>query len=130
MLKYDSFKPTIKYEITPCATKTIIKRFNFFCIIYKKKCQASQQEKKKAKHNKLSNGLNNNIRKKPIDLSIKNKQIASCSNLSFGTLLSLSGYIDTESTENFFLFLIWRMNTNFQEPNQKKYQKCFFIQDL
>ena len=66
---------------------------------------SSQSTKeRKAKYNELSNGLNINIRKKPIDLSIKNKQIASCSNLLFGTLLSLSGYIDTELTDSFFCF--------------------------
>ena len=66
---------------------------------------SSQSTKeRKAKYNELSNGLNINIRKKPIDLSIKNKQIVSCSNLLFGTLLSLSGYIDTELTDSFFCF--------------------------
>ena len=37
-----------------------------------------------------------NFRKIPIDLSIKNKQIAFCSNLPFG-ILSLSSYVDIAS---------------------------------
>ena len=43
----------------------------------------SSQSKKerKAKYNELSNNLNISIRKKPIDLNVKNKQIAFCSNL-------------------------------------------------
>ena len=64
----------------------------------------SSQSKKerKAKYNELSNNLNISIRKKPIDLNVKNKQIAFCSNLFFGTLLSSSSYVDTESTDSFF----------------------------
>ena len=71
----------------------------------------------KAKLNKLSNDLNirlikrnrnfilymksyinngENLRKKSIDLSIKNKQKTFCSNLPFG-ILSLSSYVDIES---------------------------------
>ena len=71
-------------------------------IIIKKKSQASQQIKRKAKYNELSNNLNINIRKKPIDLSIKNKNIAFCSNLPFVTLLSPSSYVGTELTNSFF----------------------------
>ena len=37
-----------------------------------------------------------NLNKKPIDLSIKNKQIAFCSNLPFG-IISFSGYIDIKT---------------------------------
>ena len=74
----------------------ILKDLYFFRVVYIKKCRASQQKKE------LSNNLNINIRKKPIDLSIKNKQIAFCSNLPFGTLLSPSSYVDTESTNSFF----------------------------
>ena len=36
-----------------------------------------------------------NLRKKPINLSIKNKQIGFCSNLPF-RILSFSSYVDTE----------------------------------
>ena len=74
-------------------------------------------KERKAKFNKLSNDLNiklikgnknfilyakdcinnaENLRKKPINLSIKNKQTASCSNLTFG-ILSFSSYVDIES---------------------------------
>ena len=74
-------------------------------------------KERKAKFNKLSNDLNiklrkgnknfilyvkhdiNNgeiLRKKPINLSIKNKQTAFCSNLSIG-MLSFSSYVDIES---------------------------------
>ena len=44
------------------------------------------------------NYINNreNLRKIPIDLSIKNKQIAFCPNLPFG-ILSLSSYLDIAS---------------------------------
>ena len=64
---------------------------------------SSQSTKdRKAKYSKLSNNLNINIIKKPIELSIKNKQIAFCSNLPFGTLLSPSSYADTESANSFF----------------------------
>ena len=69
---------------------------------YKKKCQASQQIKSKAKYNELYNNLNINIGKKPIDLSIKNKKITFCSNLPFVTLLSPSSYVGTELTNSFF----------------------------
>ena len=41
-------------------------------------------------------------------------------------LISPSSYVDIESTDTFFL--IQRMNTNFQELNQNKYQKYLFIQ--
>ena len=46
----------------------------------------------------MKNYINNgeNLKKKPIDLSIKNKQIAFCSNLPFG-VLSLSSNVDIES---------------------------------
>ena len=30
MLKYDSFRNTVKYAITPCTPKIIIKKFYFF----------------------------------------------------------------------------------------------------
>ena len=30
MFKYDSFRPTVKYAITPCTPKIIIKYFYFF----------------------------------------------------------------------------------------------------
>ena len=74
-------------------------------------------KERKAKFNKLSNDLNiklikgnknfilyakdcinngENLRKKPINLSIKNKQTAFCSNLPFG-ILSFSSYVDIES---------------------------------
>ena len=45
----------------------------------------SSQSKKerKAKYNELSNNLNISIRKKHIDLNVKNKQIAFCSNFFF-----------------------------------------------
>ena len=46
----------------------------------------------------MKNNINNgeNLRKKPIDLSIKNKQITFCLNLPFG-ILSSSSYVDIES---------------------------------
>ena len=96
MLKYSLFRPTVKYVTTPCTPKIIAKKFYFFFAPYIKKCQASQQK------TKLSNDLNINNREKPIDLSIKNKQMTFCSNLPFGTLLSLWTYVDTESTDIFF----------------------------
>ena len=74
-------------------------------------------KERKAKFNKLPNDLNiklikrnknfilygkdcinngENLRKKPINLSIENKQTAFCSNLPFG-ILSFSSYADIES---------------------------------
>ena len=46
----------------------------------------------------MKNYINNgkNLNKKPLNLSIKNKQIAFCSNLPFW-LLSFSSYVDIES---------------------------------
>ena len=79
-----------------------IKRPLFFSRRIYKKMSSQSTKERKAKYNELSNNLNINIRKKPIDLSIKNKQIAFCSNLPFGTLLSPSSYVDTESTNSFF----------------------------
>ena len=72
-----------------------------------------------AKFNKLSNDMNvklikrkrifinngRNLRKKPTDLSIKNKQIAFCSNLPFGLLLSPSRIL--------FLLMHRQTNTSF-----------------
>ena len=52
-------------------------------------------KERKVKHNELSNDLNINNRQKPVDLRT-NKQIAPCSHLPFGTILSLSGHIGTE----------------------------------
>ena len=101
MLKYSLFKPTVKYVTTPCTTRIITKKVYFFFAPYIKKCKA-KYNKWKAKYNKLSNDLNINNREKPIDLSIKNKQMAFCSNLPFGTLLSLWTYVDTESIDSFF----------------------------
>ena len=52
----------------------------------------------------MNNYINNgeNLDKMPIDLSIKNKQIAFCYNLPFG-ILSLSGNVDIESMNfNYF----------------------------
>ena len=51
----------------------------------------------------MKNYINNgeNLRKKPIDLSIKNKQIAFCSNLPFG-ILPLSSCVDIEFNECYF----------------------------
>ena len=51
----------------------------------------------------MKNCINNgeNLRRKPIDLSIKNKQIAFCSNLPFG-ILSLSSCVDIEFNECYF----------------------------
>ena len=49
-------------------------------------------------HEKINNKI---INKKPIDLSIKNKQIALCSNSPFG-ILSFSNYVDIESMNNIF----------------------------
>ena len=34
MLKYDSFRPTVKYAIIPCTPKIIIKNFTLFFIKY------------------------------------------------------------------------------------------------
>ena len=60
-------------------------------------------KERKAKYNELSNNLNINIRKKPIDLSIKNKEIIFCSNLPFAILLFPLSYVaNTESTNSFF----------------------------
>ena len=42
----------------------------------------------------INNGKN--LNKKPIDLSIRNKQIAFCSNLPFG-ILSFSNYVDIKA---------------------------------
>ena len=52
----------------------------------------------------MKNYVNNgqNLNKKPIDLSIKNKQIAFCSKLSFG-ILSFSSYVDVETMNIIFL---------------------------
>ena len=79
-------------------------------------------KKTKANFNKLSNYLkiklikgnrsfifymkdyiNNekNLNKKPIDLSIKNKQVAFCSNLPFG-ILSFSSYVNIETMNIIF----------------------------
>ena len=80
----------------------------FFFSFYKKEEMSSLSTKEtKAKFNKLSNDLNiklvtgsrnfifyinsyiykrENLRKRPIDLGIKNKQIAFCPNLLFGIL--------------------------------------------
>ena len=69
---------------------------------------SSQSTKEReAKYNELSNNLNINIRKKPTDLSIKNKQIAFCSNLPlrilpFRTLLFPSSCVDAELANSFF----------------------------
>ena len=82
--------------------KLLLKNFPFFCAIYKKKMLNQSTKERKAKYNELSNDQNINNREKPIDLSIKNKQIPFCSNLPFGILLSLSNNADTEST-SFFL---------------------------
>ena len=49
-------------------------------------------------HEKINNKI---INKKPIDLSIKNKQIALYSNLLL-RILSFSNYVDIESMNNIF----------------------------
>ena len=49
-------------------------------------------------HEKINNKI---INKKPIDLRIKNKQIALCSNLLL-RILSFSNYVDIESMNNIF----------------------------
>ena len=88
---------------------------HFFFPSYIKKSLSIKQ--RKAKFNKLSNGVNiklikgnrnfilytnnyinngKNLNEKPIDLSIKNQKIAFCSNLPFG-MLSFSNYVDIES---------------------------------
>ena len=75
----------------------IIKKKNFciFFCIRKEKCQAYQQSlSTKETKAKFNNGENFN--KKAIDLSIKNKKIAFCSDLSFG-MLPFSSYADIES---------------------------------
>ena len=35
MLKYDSFRPTVKNEVTPQTTKLLLKKFNIFFFQYK-----------------------------------------------------------------------------------------------
>ena len=49
-------------------------------------------------HEKINNKI---INKKPIDLRIKGKQIALCSNLLL-RILSFSNYVDIESMNNIF----------------------------
>ena len=84
-------------------TEVIKKKKLLFFASYIKEKSSQSTKKRKAKYNELSNNLDINIRKKPIDLNIKKKKkIASCSNFPFGTLLSLSSYVDTESTDSFF----------------------------
>ena len=56
------------------------KNITFSRHIYKKKKSSQSAKERKAKYNELS-------KKKPADLSIKNKQIAFCYNSPFGTLL-------------------------------------------
>ena len=102
MLKYDSFKPTVKYEITLCIPKSLQKKKILFFASYIKEKSSQSTKKRKAKYNELSNNLDINIRKKPIDLNIKKTKKASCSNFPFETLLSLSSYVGTESTDSFF----------------------------
>ena len=56
----------------------------------------------KQKLHSLYEKINNKIiNKKPIDLRIKNKQIALCSNLLL-RILSFSDYVDIESMNNIF----------------------------
>ena len=54
------------------------------------------------KKNYTDNGKS--LNKKPIDLTIKNKQIAFCSNFPIG-ILSFSNYVDIESI-NIIIFLM------------------------